>query len=129
MTETRTPRRKLSAWPVITGAVALFCVVFALLSAQMRAGNDPALGTSVFAKTPISAQAPRRILVRRIVDDEVVTKVIVVPRGSSAGSTPLVTSSSGGGGGTSVTQSAPIVTSAPAAVAAPASAPLVTRTS
>lgn len=108
----------------MTGSLALFCVLLALLSAQLRSGRDPAVGARVFSH-PAAAPAPRRVIVRRIEDDEVVTRVIVVPAPSSPSRSALVTSASRAAGPAVTQAPAPAQTSAPA----PAPAPLVTRSS
>jgi hypothetical protein len=48
--------------PVATIAAALFLVVLIYLALQLRAGRDPAIGTSKSA-----ANAPRQVIVRRII--------------------------------------------------------------
>ncbi len=95
-------RRRPGPGAVIWGSVAAFAVLFGFLTAQLRGGNDPAIGA-----TGATTGKAGKVLVRRVIHRRVVTTVIPA--------------SSGGAGGTSVSSSsAPTVTaSAPAAPAAP----------
>jgi hypothetical protein len=63
----RSPRSALLAW---CGAALAFLAVLALLSWQVAAGRDPAIG----AGEPAAAPAPaKRVLVRRILRRVIVT--------------------------------------------------------
>jgi hypothetical protein len=92
--------------PVVTAAGGLFCVVLVFLALQMRAGDDPAIGTA--SAEPAAQPRPvivRRVIVRRIVEEPAGPQD-AAPRGSL---TPAA--------------AAPAAEAAPAAPAAPAPAP------
>jgi hypothetical protein len=76
-TESGRPRRPSSA-PVFWGAVALFTVLFALLTYQLAASTPP---------------APRPVLVRKVVKKRVVTTVVPTPGATSVSGGPVVTGS------------------------------------
>lgn len=85
---------------VFWGSIALFAALFAFLTYQIEAGNDPLLGAA-----GSGAAASRPVLVRQVVKRRIVTTVVPGPGGSSvsaAGSVPVVSSSG----------AAPIVTGA-----------------
>jgi hypothetical protein len=95
--------------PVVTIALALFCLLLVYLALQVRAGNDPSLG----AAKPSAAAQPRQVIVRRIIE----TRVVEDPpaRTTSAGRRDLAPAP---------TSAAPRASApAPAAPAAPAPAP------
>lgn len=69
---------------VIWGSIALFAVLFALLTYRLSAGNDPLLG---------GAAAPRPVLVRKVVKRRIVTTIVAGAGSSSVSSGPVTTSS------------------------------------
>jgi hypothetical protein len=77
MTEPRRPSRPSSA-PVFWGALALFTVLFALLTYQLASSTAP---------------AKRPVLVRKVIKKRVVTTVVPSPGAAGAGAGPVVTSS------------------------------------
>lgn len=77
MTESRRPRRPSFA-PVFWGSVALFAVLFALLTYQLSAASAP---------------APQPVLVRKVIQRRVVTTVAPTPGAASVSSSPVLTSS------------------------------------
>ena len=77
MTESRRPRRPSFA-PVFWGSVALFAVLFALLTYQLSAASAP---------------APQPVLVRKVIKRRVVTTVVPTPGAASVSSGPVLTSS------------------------------------
>jgi hypothetical protein len=93
---------------VIAGSLALFLIMLAFLTVQLRAGRDPALGTGV---------APaKRVLVRREEKQVIVTRVLRDDGGS------------GSDDGTAPSAVAAVPAPAPAAPA-PASPPVSTASS
>jgi hypothetical protein len=96
--------------PVITAACAVFCLVLVYLALQVRAGTDPAIGAGHQAQ----AQAPRQIVVRRVIIRRVLK-----------GSDPSTSAQQSPGA--SASPSAAPVAAAPAP--APAPTPMVTRAS
>ncbi len=98
--------------------VALCCATFlallALVSFQMRAGRDPALGP---AHASATAPAARRVLVRRIVHRRLVVVRVEEEGDDDRGATPARA-----GGRSTAVVTAPAGAS-PAPAAAPASAP------
>ena len=129
MTEpSRTPRprrRKPSALPVAAGSLAAFLGLFGFMAYQLRTGHDPALS----AQTASAPAAPtKRVVVKRIERRIVVTTILPPQEGGDDGqaaaiqvapSAPVVTA----------TPSAPVVVQQSAPAAAPAPAPIQTRTS
>ncbi len=77
MTEPRRPRRPGSA-PVFWGALALFTVLFALLTYQLASSTPP---------------APHPVLMRKVIRKRVVTTVVPAPGATSVSGAPVVTSS------------------------------------
>jgi hypothetical protein len=129
MTEpNRTPRprrRKPSALPVAAGSLAAFFGLFGFMAYQLRTGHDPALGAQV-ASAPVAPT--KRVIVKRIERRIVVTTILPPREGSDDGQTVAVQTA----------PSAPVVTAAPSApvvvqqsapAAAPAPAPIQTKTS
>ena len=113
MTDARRPPKKPPAALVFAPALGAFFAALALLAFQVRAGQDPALGsTEPVAQTQVK---PRRVLIRRVIKRVVVHH----PPASSGSSSPAP----------AVQASAPQTTSAPAPVPAPAPAPLTTQSS
>jgi hypothetical protein len=76
MTEPRRPRRPSSA-PVFWGALALFTVLFALLTYQLASSTPP---------------APRPVLMRKVIKKRVVTTVVPTPGATSVSGGPVVSS-------------------------------------
>jgi hypothetical protein len=112
-----TSRRAPAAVIVAAGSLAVFCVVFALLAFQLRAGRDPALSA---ASASVPAAPPvRRVIQRRIVIRKVIIHVRPREDDTPAPATRTVTAAA--------PAPAPVQAAAPAP--APAPAPLVTRTS
>jgi hypothetical protein len=83
-------RRRPGAGPVIWGSVALFAVLFALLTHQLSAGQAP---------------APRPVLERKVIKRRVVTTVVPTPGRSQVTSSGTVT-------GSPPPESAPVTTGA-----------------
>jgi len=119
-----TERRRLPRPPrarVLVGlSIALFAVVMALLSAQLRAGRDPALGTQVAAAAPPSApkvvRIERRVVVTTVHHRAPAPASAPAPAASAPAPPPAA--------------SVPVASAPPPAPApAPAPAPVVTRTS
>ena len=121
--------------PVAGASGAAFLAIFVGLSAQLRAGHDPALGDK--AQKSSTTTQPRRVLVRRHIIKRRVVHVIPAPEpsapagGSAGGSVPAVVPS--GVASSAAPAPAPAaapapVPAAPAPVPAPAPAP-VTRSS
>jgi len=77
MTEPRRPSRPGSA-PVLWGALALFTVLFALLTYQLAGSTPP---------------APRPVLMRKVIRKRVVTTVVPAPGATGVSGAPVVTSS------------------------------------
>jgi hypothetical protein len=88
----RKPARKPGPAAVIWGSLALFAVLFAMLTNQLAASLAG------------GGAAPRPTLVRKVVKRRVVTTVVPTPGRSTVVSGPAYTSESGG--------AAPITTSA-----------------
>jgi hypothetical protein len=110
-----TSRRPPAAVIVAAGSLAVFCVVFALLAFQLRAGRDPGLSAA-------SASVPTAPRVRRVIDRRIVVRKVIVqvrPREDDAPA-PVTRV---------VTAPAPAPAPVQAAPPAPAPAPLVSRTS
>ena len=117
--------------PVAGASGVAFLAIFGGLSAQLRAGHDPALGDK--AQQSSTTTQPRRVLVRRHIIKRRVVHVIPAPEpsapagGSAGGSVPAVVPS----GVAPSVEPAPAPAPAPVApapVPAPAPAP-VTRSS
>jgi hypothetical protein len=109
-------RRRSSRWGIVTAALGLFLVVFALLAVQMRAQG----GGSPVAAAPERAPA-RRVLVRRVVTRTVVVHV----RREDGGGTRAVRVAVP----VTAQTSTPAARPGPAPAPAPPPAPLVSRTS
>ena len=76
---------------MIWGSIALFAVMFALLTYQLSASQPP---------------APRPVLVRQVVKRRVITTIVPTPGHSSVASSGQVTSSAPSSGYTPVTTGA-----------------------
>jgi hypothetical protein len=115
------PSRRSPAMAVVVTALGSFLIVLALLSIQMRTGQDPALKGARTA----AATLPRTIVQRRIIK----TRVIITEAPSPGPTTPA---SAAAGAQAPSTGSAPRVAVPPVQIvqAAPAPVPApVTRTS
>lgn len=77
MTESRRPR-KPSSLPVFWGSLALFAILFAVLTYQLSAASSP---------------APQPVLVRKVIKRRVVTTVLPTPGATTVSSSPIATSS------------------------------------
>lgn len=86
-------RRRPSPAAVLWGSLALFGVLFALLTYQLSSSSQPA------------ATASRPILVRKVVKQRVVTTVVPTPGRSTVSAGPVSTSESGA-------EAAPVTTGA-----------------
>lgn len=84
--------------PVFWASIALFAILFALLTYQLSTGADPTLSGATSA-------APRPVVVRRVIKRKVVTTVVPTPGANSVSSGPASSSSYSSG-------SEPITTSA-----------------
>jgi hypothetical protein len=122
------PREKRRSGPspvsVIVSAFGGFLILLTMLSFQMRAGADPAL------KPSLTAEPPKTILKRRIIETRVVITDPPAPSdgSSSAGASPTA----GATGQVAVSPPAPVARVAPvqaAPVAPPPPPAPVTRTS
>ena len=99
MTErARTPERARTRRPspalVLWGSVALFAVLFAVLTYQLSAASAP---------------APQPVLVRKVIKRRVVTTYVPTPGTSTVTSGPVTTSAGSAG---SASGAAPVTTSA-----------------
>lgn len=125
------PNVRVVAWV----SACAFLAVLALLALQMRRGRDPMLGAAAGAKR----QAPRRVLVRKIVQRTVVVHLVPAPDPVAAGGDAVAASgggsysapvaASGGGSAPAVSSSAAAPAAAPTPAPAPAAPAPVTRTS
>ncbi len=77
MTEPRRPRRPSPA-PIFWGSLALFAVLFALLTYRLAGSTEP---------------APRPVLVRKVIKKRVVTTVVPTPGATGVSGAPVVSSS------------------------------------
>jgi hypothetical protein len=124
MTDPREKRRSApGAMPVIVSTLGSFLILLTILSLQMRAGADPAV------RPTATAEPPKTILKRRIIE----TRVIITdaPRPATASSSPAAVSTAGAGQ-VSASSPAPVARAAPvqaAPVAPPPPPAPVTRTS
>lgn len=94
MTEARRTRRP-GPGAVLWGSIALFAVLFALLTYQLSAASGPSLG----------ATASRPVQVRKVIKRRVVTTIVPTPGANTVSSGP-VTSSVASSGAAPVTTSA-----------------------
>ena len=104
---------------VVTIAGAVFCLLLIYLALQIRAGNDPSIG----AGKQTTADAPRQVIVRRIIVRRVIEED--APAGASTGASGA---SAPAPAAAQPTASSP-APSAPAAAPAPAPAPVVSAAS
>jgi hypothetical protein len=95
MTERKIPPRP-GAGAVLWGSIALFAVLFALLTYQLGAGSS--IGAS-------ATSASRPVQVRKVIKRRIVTTIVPTPGENQVVSGPA-TSSSYGGGAEPVTTSA-----------------------
>lgn len=87
MTEpVRRPARRPGPGAVLWGSVALFAVLFALLTYQLSAAADPSLSGS-------TAAAARAVQVRKVIKRRIVTTVVPTPGTTSVSSGPATSSS------------------------------------
>ena len=105
---------RIPTLPTVLASLACFAVMFEFLAFQLRAGHDPALGTTAGAEArpgarPRPVVIHRRIVVRRVVES--------APSGSSIAVASETAGSTGGGSSTVAAPAAP-------APAAPAPAPV-----
>ncbi|WP_170178989.1 hypothetical protein [Solirubrobacter pauli] len=125
----RRPIKKPSAFPVVAASLGTFFVIVALLAFQMRAGADPAIGKGEPQLVAAAPQAPRQVVVRRVI----VTRIVEhrPRRGATPPAQPQTTAPSAPASSGSAAAPAPAAPApAPApAPAAPAPAPLETRSS
>ena len=108
--------RRPGIMPVALASGAAFLAVFGGLSAQLRAGRDPALGDAAEKKKSQPATSPRRVLVRRVIERRVVVHVVPAPK-------PAAVPAAGGGG----TVAAPAAAASAPRASAPAAAPAPVR--
>jgi hypothetical protein len=78
MTESRRPARRPGIGPVLWGSVALFAVLFSLLTYQLSAAGAP---------------APRPVVQRKVIQRRVVTTMAPLPGSAQAPAGSVVTSS------------------------------------
>ena len=72
MAATTTERcRRPSPFWLVTGSLAAFFVLLALLAVQVRAGGDPALGEPKQTAAVATAE-PRRVIIHRVIVRRVV---------------------------------------------------------
>jgi len=81
----RRPARRPGPGAVLWGSIALFAVLFALLTYQLTVGSDPALSGSASA-------SPRPVLVRKVIKRKIVTTVVPSPGVNSVSSGPVSSS-------------------------------------
>lgn len=86
MTDRARANRRPSAAAVLWGSVALFAVLFALLTYQLSSGTDPSL-------TGATAAAP--IQVRKVIKRRIVTTIVPTPGTNSVSAGPASTSETG----------------------------------
>ena len=126
MTERRPTPRAPRPMAMVAGTVALFLTLLILLVWQVRSGRDPALGAARQQQTLV-AQAPQRVLVRKLVR-RVIDEKVVEPDDEGSGTAVVAAAPA-----STASSSAPtVVYAAPAAAPAPApapAAPVVTKTS
>jgi 2-oxoglutarate dehydrogenase E2 component (dihydrolipoamide succinyltransferase) len=108
-------KKRRNALPVILGAWAAFCVGFALLGLQLRAGNDPALGAP---PAPAAARPEHKVVVRRVIRKVVVDGPTTLAAAPSTATAPAAAAPAA---------SAPAPAAPAPAPAAPA--PVTTRSS
>jgi hypothetical protein len=124
-TERRRPA-KLPAWPVAAGTAGTFLAALAFLAGQVRDGRDAALGPA----DPVATQAPREVVVRRIVRRVVIDHPAPRPAVAAGGGAPVAAAPATGGSAPASAPAPAAPAAAPApAPAAPAPAPLTTRSS
>ncbi|MGE0067442.1 MAG: hypothetical protein AB7T48_08820 [Solirubrobacterales bacterium] len=83
MTDARRSPRRPGPGAVLWGSVALFAVLFALLTFQLSSGSDPSLSGA-------TAAAP--VQVRKVIKRRIVTTVVPSPGATSVSSGPLTSS-------------------------------------
>lgn len=88
MTEARAPRRRPGAAPVFWASVALFAVLFALLTYQLSA---------------VPAPQPPQVQVRKVIKRRVVTTVVPTPGTNTVSAGPVSSSVSSSGAAAVVT--------------------------
>ena len=84
MTDARRSARRPGPGLVLWGSVALFAVLFALLTYQLSAGSDPSLSGA-------TAAAP--VQVRKVIKRRIVTTIVPSPGTTSVSSGPATSSS------------------------------------
>jgi hypothetical protein len=114
----RRPAKRAAGW-VFGAALGTFFAALALLAFQVRAGQDPALGSP--QPTAQAQTKPRRILIRRVIKRVVIHHP---PTSSAAPSSPAAVQTSA----PQTTTPAP-APAAPAPAPAPGPAPLTTQSS
>lgn len=88
-----TASRARGPWRVISAAVAMFLVVFALMTARVVTGTDPGLQTS--AQTQVLAKSGKTVL-RTTASGRVVREA--APQAGAKAGAPLLTHASGAAG-------------------------------
>jgi hypothetical protein len=67
--------------PVAAIAGGLFCLILIYLALQVRAGNDPAIGTGTESAT---APGPRQVILRRVIVRRIVEEDAPAPAAAAA---------------------------------------------
>jgi hypothetical protein len=80
MTDRRPAARRPSPRAVLWGSVALFAVLFALLTYQLSSGADPSLSGSTATARPLQ--------VRKVIKRRIVTTIVPTPGANSVVSGP-----------------------------------------
>lgn len=83
MTDARRAKRRPGPAAVFWGSVALFAVLFALLTFQLSSGSDPSLSGA-------TAAAP--VQVRKLIKRRIVTTVVPTPGATSVSTGPVSSS-------------------------------------
>ncbi|MBK5218562.1 MAG: hypothetical protein JJE35_02065 [Thermoleophilia bacterium] len=83
MTDSRRSARRPGPGTVLWGSVALFAVLFALLTLQLSSGADPTLSGA-------TAAAP--VQVRKVIKRRIVTTIVPRPGTTSVSSGPVTSS-------------------------------------
>jgi hypothetical protein len=97
MTEGR-PARRPGPAAVLWGSIALFAILFALLTYQLSAGANASLGGSSAAARPVR--------VRKVIKRRIVTTIVPTPGANTVVSGPASSSYSSSGAAAPITTSA-----------------------
>ena len=87
MTDRARASRRPSPAAVLWGSVALFAVLFALLTYQLSNGTDPSLSGATATSAPVQ--------VRKVIKRRIVTTIVPTPGVNSVSAGPASTSETG----------------------------------